>query len=153
MSNSKPKVVVLFGAGASYGSGGIYDIDGKKKGPPLGKDLFAELTTKSPIWHSLLTNQQCVDEFTKGFEHGMDYVLDMQESQIYLDLYPLLKDQANILLDYHIRKPRHNRYWALCQKYLPKLKSKELQFATLNYDCLLEEAISLAEPGSQISYW
>lgn len=148
MSYIIPKVLILFGAGASYGSGGM------KTPPPLGnKTLFDDLTSKSKIWHTLLDDQECIAKFDQGFEYGMDYVLDKQFSGEFDDLYPLLKDMASILLNYHIQEPNDNLYWKLCQKYFKELITNKLQFATLNYDCLLEEAIFLTNPWATISYW
>jgi hypothetical protein len=147
MANRKPKVVVLFGAGASYGSGGL------KHAPPLGNALFDDLVKKSPIWHSLLNDQSCVDEFRRGFEYGMDYILKKQFTGEYSDLYSLLIEQAYVLLDYHIQKPDHNKYFQLCQKYLSELKGNELQFASLNYDCLLDEVIYQLDPDLEPCYW
>jgi hypothetical protein len=149
MPEKKPKVVILFGAGASFGSKGM------KTPPPLGNmSLFYDLIEKSVTWRRLLDDHpNCVEKFKPGFEHGMDYVIDLQASGKISYLYDLLKEMAIALLDYHIEKPANNQYWKLCKRYFKELKENELQFATLNYDCLIEEAILLIKPDSPINYW
>jgi hypothetical protein len=69
MNRSWPKTVVLFGAGASYGAGGI-----QPSTPPLGRDLFDELARQySRSWGSLAQNVRSLFE-DHGFEAGMEWV-------------------------------------------------------------------------------
>lgn len=59
------KNVLIFGAGASFGSGDV-----NPKPPPMTVDLFAVLKRLfPPIWGGL--SQEMMEVFTNDFEEGM----------------------------------------------------------------------------------
>ena len=70
--------IILFGAGASYGAGHMLP-----KAPPLGKDLYKELTRYyPPSWGSL--PEEIKTSFETGFEQGMQVLWDKYSSNIAL---------------------------------------------------------------------
>lgn len=76
MTNDKP-ILLLLGAGASYGSGGMIDP------PPISENLLDKLCTKYPTTWGKITiedRKKFEDEFnkTKNFENGMEWLYSVE---------------------------------------------------------------------------
>ncbi|NGX63109.1 MAG: hypothetical protein KR126chlam6_00516 [Candidatus Anoxychlamydiales bacterium] len=120
----KPRqVLLLFGAGASYGS--EKDI---KTTPALSDGLFQILRARFPSWRNLDLKYR--DHF-QDFEEGMNQVL----AQHPLDVSELQRDMAKYFFNFH-PSPEN-----LYIRIIKRLGIKDISFASLNYDRLLEEAI------------
>ncbi len=66
------KVLLLFGSGASHGSKGL------NKKPPLGRDLFEELSTLFPkTWGKI--DKETSSLFKEDFELGMEKLYDEEK--------------------------------------------------------------------------
>ena len=136
-------MLLLFGAGASNGAGGI-----EGSPPPLGKDLFGELFKRfTGTWGALPKEISGVFEKSRHFEDGMEGLLDGK----FGNLAALLKDMGIFFSGFRINSLEDNYYYKLADKYLDNLKSKELIIATTNYECLIELAIQ--NLGSSFIHW
>ncbi len=121
-------VVLLFGAGASAFSGACHPSC-----PPLGDGLFDALYNEGLPASSL--DKKHIDVFRKdGFEAGMDSVAELGSQFV----VPLQKQLAIFLSKFEIRAENH--YLNLV-KHLGD-QCKQICFSTLNYDVLLEQALS-----------
>lgn len=123
--------VILFGAGASYGSN-------NRDVPPLGDDLFLALQRFNPPgWGSLPSS--IAQEFQGDFEKGMTKL-----SQIHSHAMPVLQ-RAMAAFFFNFMPTENNLYHILAKR----IKESDWQGAitTLNYDRLLE--ISLIHEGIQ----
>jgi len=127
------KVVVLFGAGASYGSGGLLNP------PPLGNRLFSELINKFPASWGII-DKSYRQGFEQRFENGMEQYYAHIKASASNALLPLLKDMARYFSIFGIDNMQKNLYWRLLNRYSKRLLSQEMILATINYDCLLEFA-------------
>ncbi|MCD6434226.1 MAG: hypothetical protein J7L14_01285 [Candidatus Diapherotrites archaeon] len=132
-------VVVLFGAGASYGAGGVLP-----SAPPLGSSLYRELVSMFPAtWGALPPSLQT--QFYANFEDGMSALWDRGSHAI-----PVLMQQMAIFFArYQLSSQRVDGY----SKLLDALTSsrKPVLFSSLNYDCLFEVAVSMA--GRAVNYF
>jgi hypothetical protein len=130
------KVVLLFGAGASYGAGGM------DRPPPLGPKLYSELChAYRGTWRNI---RGYVEEIhrrfeQKGFECGMQALYDdpYRENP---DLNWLLRDMAIFFSRFTIDRPRENYYVQLLHRYRHDIAAGDVAIATLNYECLIELA-------------
>lgn len=134
------KVLFFFGAGASHGCGGT------NSPPPLGNSLFSSLRKEFPsTWGSLPENLK--EKFDKNFEEGMETIWQRYSSNIAI----LMQQMAVFFSGYYVSNKDENLY----VKILLKLQENELLnksiFSTLNYECLLEHAVSLL--GKKINYF
>jgi hypothetical protein len=140
MDTIEPKIVFMFGAGASYGSGGLY------RKPPLGGDLFDVLVkVYSSTWGSLVSKYGAL--FHENFEQGMEKCL--RDSTV--DHTRLLIDMANYFSKYRIAKPRENLYVQLFTRYKKEIESGDILVSTINYECLIEFAFRVAHIEGK--YW
>ena len=126
-----PKHLIIFGAGASYGSDTI-------ETPPLGEKLFDKLALFNPKgWGSIQPEQAQL--FRKDFEAGMKDFLNKHPHA----MAPLQRAMAVYFFNF---KPRaSNLYVKLAQKI--KDKNWDGALATFNYERLLE--LSLLSQGTQ----
>lgn len=136
------KIVILFGAGASNGAGGTF------RSPPLGNQLFADLSTDFPeTWGKLPIGLSHF--FEQHFEDGMDELLKQVGS---IDnLRNLLIDMTIFFGKFRIDNPNENLYWRFIGKYKDALESNQIALTTVNYDCLIETAALQFNP--KITYW
>lgn len=129
--NNYPKVLIFFGAGASFGS----DSKNQDKLPPLGKDLFKELKKFSENWAKVDLKYQ--ELFETNFELGMKALIDDTQDHRYLQ-----RDLARYF--YQFKPIETNIYCKLANK-LAKFSDVGLTwlgaFVTLNYDRLLPLAL------------
>lgn len=124
---SKSLISLIFGAGASFGSGGC-----SPKKPPLGNDLFNELEGLNGAFSQLTESSKEVFR-TDGFEAGMATVAD--DSRI---INPLQKELAIYFSKFTIKPD--NAYVRLFNKLGNCLG--QINIATLNYDLLIEQSIN-----------
>jgi hypothetical protein len=120
-------ITVIFGAGASFGSGGCIP-----EAPPLGKDLFTKLLELRGAF-SQLSNQQKNAFLEQGFESGMATVSNDSRQ-----INPLQKELACYLSKFCVRPD--NAY----VRFFNKIASVcgAVSIATLNYDLLIEQALA-----------
>ncbi len=133
-------IIFLFGAGASYGAGGIIP-----ERPPLGLDLYPILERIYPsTWGDLPSDVKEV--FRQDFEKGMQIIYDTWGMAI-----PVLMRELAI---YFIQFRPFNKSTLYC-KLISFLDEKRVLsralLSTLNYECVLE--FSLLEQGHQIAYF
>jgi hypothetical protein len=128
-------ISLIFGAGASFGSGGCYPSP-----PPLGNDLFNELEGLHGAFAKLDNSSKSAFK-VDGFEAGMATIAD--NSRV---INPLQKELASYLSKFTIKPD--NAYVRLFNKLGNCLK--QLNIATLNYDLLIEQ--SIARHGHDIDY-
>jgi hypothetical protein len=134
VNRSWPKTVVLFGAGASYGASGI-----QPSAPPLGGSLFEEVARLYPrSWGSFVPPVRSLFE-TEGFEAGMEWVWRnlRQAPQV------LQKDLGHFFCRFCIADPDANAYVCLLRGIAAQ-SAEAVMLATLNYEMVLEDAVSIA---------
>ncbi len=119
-------VTLIFGAGASFGSGNCYPTN-----PPLGNDLFNELVKLDGAFSRL--DKKMKNEFKKkGFEEGM--ALIQNDSSI---INPIQKEVASYLSQFKVEND--NAYVNLFKSI--KEVINDITIVTLNYDLLIEDAL------------
>lgn len=131
----KPLISIIFGAGASYGSGGCSPTN-----PPLGNDLFRELEELKGAYYNLHDDSKRAFR-NEGFEAGMAIIAD--DSRV---INPLQKELACYLSNFSVK--RDNAYVRLFNKLRGCLD--QINIVTLNYDLLIEQ--SLANHGFGVDY-
>lgn len=128
--NNLMEKIVLFGAGASTGSGNVLPYD-----PPLGNQLYHELVAYFPrTWGNLPTELD--KKFQINFESAMDEFIHSGNFSMNIPL--LMRQMAEYFVDF---KPSNDLN--LYVKFLKELKPylKKITFSTLNYDLLFECAV------------
>lgn len=119
-------VTLIFGAGASFGSGNCYPNN-----PPLGNELFNELVKLDGAFSRL--DEKMKNEFIKkGFEEGM--ALIQNDSSI---INPIQKEVASYLSQFKVEND--NAYVNLFKSI--KEVINDITIVTLNYDLLIEDAL------------
>lgn len=133
-------ILVLFGAGASYGAGGIIP-----ERPPLGRYLYEELARIFPgTWGALPAS--IAIQFRGNFETGMATIYEkfgvivpqlMREMAIYFTQFRPVSDGC------------------LYRTFIRQLRSKGVLkrtiFSSLNYECTLETSLTLE--GERFDYF
>lgn len=120
-------VTILFGAGASFGSGSCTPYN-----PPLGNDLFSKLNEQGGNFSKL--NDDIKAKFIDhGFEAGMASIKDDSRN-----ITPMQKEMACYLSKFVIKND--NAYARLFNKL--RVELSKITIVTLNYDLLIEQAIS-----------
>ena len=129
MNNTK--VVLLFGAGASYGSGILNP-------PPLSKDLYESLHNSfGETWGKIDNKYDTF--FSPNFEKGMEWLYS-EDGQKSYNLNNLLRDLAIYFDGFHIDNYKPNLYSQLINKFKKEIIERRIVPTTLNYECLLEYA-------------
>jgi len=129
--------VILFGAGASNGSGAVHP-----EPPPLGGDLFRLLAQAFPqTWRALPPPYRAA--FAGPFEKGMAAILATHL------VSPLMQDMALFFTQYLVAPG--NAYTSFVAALREAGRLDDAAFATLNYECLLEMALSAT--GRSVNYW
>lgn len=129
--------VFLVGAGASYGAEGI-----APHAPPLGAKLFGRLREAFPhTWGNLPPPiVRAFGPTGADFEAGMSALLEgagMAATQLQREL-------GYLLASYHIAHPSKCAYVRLAAALKKGLGRRPVMVASLNYDTLIEDALSLA---------
>lgn len=134
-------MVVLFGAGASYGAG-----DTEPKPPPLGQDLFEALRRLyASTWGRIPA--ELATSFRDNFELGMEVVIERHGFEV----GPLMQGMAKFFSVFSVSHTGENLYQRLLQHAQAKNYYNNLLLATLNYDCILETAAS--QVGLSVNYF
>ncbi len=121
--------VVLFGAGASFGS----EAAGVRR-PPLGAHLFEELCAYAPsTWGSL--SDPWPDDFGSDFEPAMRRLVDSETS-----CGPLQWDMGEYFFS-QFRATADSAYVSILGSFASRIN--RLTFVTLNYETLLFQARDL----------
>jgi len=125
-----PKALLLIGAGASFGCGGL------NARPPLGTTLYQELVSFSDIWASLpATHARAF--VTDGFERAFDY---WQEPRLEGLKSPMLWHMAFYFDRFRIADSNACAYVALAKAIIQLELLSQIAFVSLNYDTILEQA-------------
>ena len=139
MSNRR-EIVFLFGAGASYGAGGILP-----ENPPLGFQLYDDLEKIYPgSWGSLPS--EFIDTFKTNFEDGMGLVYNNFGHTI----SQLMREMAIYFIQFRPYSGR-SLYCKLIQSLKDYNLLQSVLFSTLNYECVFE--YSLLEQNLDIDYF
>ncbi|CAK3383265.1 hypothetical protein EDB51_12194 [Vibrio crassostreae] len=128
-------ITLIFGAGASYGSGRCIPDN-----PPLGMTLYDELTSLNGAFSRL--NGEIKEVFEEqGFEHGMAKIPNHSEV-----INQLQKELACYLSSFSITN--ENAYVRLFNRL--KWQLDHINIVTLNYDILIEQALNIK--GFNVDY-
>lgn len=139
-------MLLLFGAGASYGAGGIIP-----ETPPLGPDLYSRLVTSFPnTWgrlHAETPSNEIHTMFSnESFEKGMELLRNRHSDYLYY-----WNEAAIYFSRFKIDDASKNAYCRLIDRWYAHIQSKGIVLSTLNYECLIDQAIARHNP--QITYW
>lgn len=126
-------VIVLLGAGASFGS-----VEVEPYPPPLGNGLFHELVKRGGVAASLPNYIQKLYE--KNFEEGMAEFYKYSNGNI----MSFQRELANYLASF---KPKNNNIYL---ELIQALRCQRVIYSSLNYDLLFE--LSAAKLGFFTSY-
>src|SRR5688572_22239033 len=116
--------VVLFGAGASFGSGAVLPCP-----PPLGAELYRVLRRLFAAWRSIPEVE--AGQFVPNFEVGMGSVIEKYGMAV----PPLMQDMAVFFAGFGISAGADNLYWRVLRD---SGERSDIIWSTLNYECLLE---------------
>ena len=147
------KNIVLFGAGASYGSTHI-----QPESPPLGGNLFEKLAKLYPAtWGAL--PPEYIKEFENNFESGMLKVMESGNHWI----SPLMQAMTLFFSSFTPDSSGLDLYSQLITKLKTTGGTINTLFSTLNYECVLELAASqqgvsvnyneLPNPANSVTVW
>lgn len=125
LKDSSVAVVLLLGAGASFGSVGV-----KPYAPPLGNDLFTNLAKRNGIASTL--PKYIKDKFEKNFEDGMAEYYKYSKGNI----MTFQRELAHYLASF---QPTDSNIYL---KLIEELGSNRVIYSSLNYDLLLELSAS-----------
>lgn len=141
------RYAVLLGAGASYGA-----WDDSSSTPPLGDDLFGHLGAEFPnTWGSLDDEQRSLfigQDSRPAFERGMLSLWEDEFSRARsgppsITVQALLTDLGLYFAAFQLPVGVPNCYSALIDLFARSgLVGHRLGVATLNYECLIELALS-----------
>ena len=135
------KNIILFGAGASFGSNDVIPY-----APPLGGQLYNELRSRfRGTWGSLPSGLDQL--FSNSFEDGMKSIWD--SNNLSQNIAILMKNMGYYFSEFHIRKPTNNLYFHFIKELNDVIQN--ILFSTLNYDLLFELAANLN--GLSADYW
>jgi hypothetical protein len=133
-------IVFLFGAGASFGAGGILP-----EPPPLGAHLFSILEQNYPgSWGSLPAGIKAT--LRRDFENGM---LEVHDS-FGVAIPSLMREMAIYFIQFRPAS-QSSLYCRLIQDLARVGVLNRTLFSTLNYECVLE--FSLLNQGYAIDYF
>jgi len=140
--NSSP-CVILFGAGASKYSGGL------NTQPPLGNELIEKLAERFPdTWGDRWGIK--IESFIPDFEKGMTELIRVMDRSGG-DYSQYLRDLARFFSQFKIENPSENYYYKLITDIMPIIKQERIVLSSLNYDCILEDAINQFIPIYKIN--
>jgi hypothetical protein len=121
--------VFLFGAGASFGAGGMDNP------PPLAGDLFSQLVKSYPKTWGQLPPESVRQFDNQGFERGIEAIYGVYEK-----MFVLLNRMGRYFAGFKIDRFDENLYCGLFQRFRPRFESGEFLISTINYECLIELA-------------
>ena len=130
----------VFGAGASYGAGGCLPSP-----PPLGPGLYPALQSSfAATWGSL--PEKYASLYAAYYEDGMAAV--WQEHSEWVPA--LMRDMAVFFARYRLDGHGNDCYSRLIKGLAANGRLDEADFATTNYECLFDEALTVA--GRNVCY-
>ena len=137
------RVVFLFGAGASSGSGSVTPCP-----PPLGTDLYRELAGFSRLWATLPSALEPL--FRRNFEQGMSRVWAdaVADGRLHNRAAMLLREMGRYFAGFSAGSG--NLYERLVEGIVKIGRFENVAFSTLNYECLLEDGLRRA--GKRVDY-
>ena len=124
-----PRALLLVGAGASFGCGGLNAT------PPLGNKLDQELVSFSEYWASL--PKTYTKAFDSGFERAFDY---WKEASFERLKSPMLWHMAFYFDRFHIKDFNSCTYVALARAFIQFGLLNRVAIISLNYDTIFEQA-------------
>lgn len=140
MAGARGRVMFLFGAGASFGAGGILP-----EAPPLGGQLFEVLANLyRGSWGCL--PWEIAEAFSANFEVGMSQVFEK-----YGPVIPQLMREMAIFFAQFRPFQKSSLYCRLVRDLAVAGLLDRVAFSTLNYECVLE--FSLLEHGIGVDYF
>ncbi|MEO8361998.1 MAG: hypothetical protein ABI672_18345 [Vicinamibacteria bacterium] len=129
------KVLILFGAGASYGALGI-----APSAPPLGPRLFESLCQMFPATWAKVSGR-VAEIFMEGNpENGMAALND-EASGYRSVLRFLIRDMAVYFSRFEVQDASANLYCRLVLRFKEQILNGDVVLSTLNYECLIEHAM------------
>lgn len=132
--------LVLFGAGASFGSPSILPF-----APPLGSGLYEQLAKSFPnSWGGV--PYALGEEFRKNFEIGMATLWDSGSHTIPI----LMQHMAIYFANFNVHVSGTDSYSLFLKRLDADGKLAGTIFSTLNYECLFEIAVS--NSGRAVAY-
>jgi hypothetical protein len=153
LERTEPRVLILFGAGASHGSQGILPFS-----PPLGADLFGALRVAYPYTWGSVWPRELRLKFDESFELGMDALWQIYPlaAQSKIPGFPCpsnaMRDVAAYFLQFSIDPHEHTLYSALIRQLRDPIARGQIGFATLNYETILSQALRSAELSDAALY-
>lgn len=137
---SMRRILFLFGAGASYGAGGVLPNP-----PPLGDWVYEELARCHPsTWGSLPSSVG--EQLSEDFEGGMGTVY-----QNYQRAIPTLMQQMAVYFVQFRPYEGKSLYCKLNNFVKNEGIEDEIFYSTINYDCILD--FSMLKQGLNMSYF
>jgi hypothetical protein len=134
-------IAILFGAGASSGVGGVFP-----SAPPLGRNLYAELAQSFPdTWGKI--PEPLAREFDDDFEVAMSRLWESGTPAIGV----LMQQVALYFCRFRLPGDRRDAYSDLIDRLRARGRLRATRFASLNYECLFEDAVDLA--GLRVAYF
>jgi hypothetical protein len=131
--------VVLFGAGASHGSGYIHPYS-----PPLGGGLYADLCRHYPyVWGAIPAPVGAI--FERDFEQGMLHLVKTYRSAV----PPLMRAMTDYFATFAPHRIGLDLYSQLLHELTDAAFAATL-FSSLNYECVFELAASAC--GHPVEY-
>jgi len=130
-------IVFVFGAGASYGAENVLP-----QAPPLGADLYDALATEYPKQWGVESHlgKKWANHFRTHFELTMyEEVMPRVPS---LDLLEWHRPMAEFFARYHLAGGQKDMYSVLVSALTTSGCLTRVTLGSLNYDCLLEQAIA-----------
>jgi hypothetical protein len=132
--------VILSGAGASFGSPNVIPTN-----PPLSRDLYSRLQARFPwSWGKFPANYK--KKFSDNFEIAMGELWNSGSHSV----PNLMQEMGIFFAEFSISTTGADTYSQLIGKLRKAKKLKGVAFSTLNYETLLEIAISLS--GNSVNY-
>jgi hypothetical protein len=133
--------LILLGAGASSGVGGVLP-----SAPPLGRNLYKELAREFPeTWGRV--PPPLAAEFDGNFEIAMSRLWEAGEPGIAI----LMQQIGVFFARYRLPRDRRDAYSRLLDGLAARGRLGAVRFASLNYECLFEEAVEMS--GRRVTYF
>ncbi len=127
--------LIFFGAGASKGTPNVLP-----ESPPLGSGLFSKLTEAFTDIRGNSPNSFAVN-FENDFENGMEKLWKNHSKSV----PALMRDMACFFAKYKLDGTRDDYYSRIIFALQKAKKLQDYAFSTINYECLFENALKLAE--------
>lgn len=128
--------VLLFGAGASFGAGGI-----EPHAPPLGAQLYPALTRVYPSAWGALPADAAQIFIDQGFEAGMAYTWQRYSQMVSV----LQKALGHYFARFYVRSNHTCAYRSLISGLGLRSASQSVMLSTLNYDLVLDVCLQVEQ--------